>query len=131
MSSRPRRALVEVVGAQGEVFGVEELEGLGFDVDDAVLVLEFAVDFEELAAGDEEAFAVVEVGVDDDVADAGFVFHGEEDEAEGGAGALPGDDGSGGGDEAAVGLLEELLGGEDVRGGGARRGGRPWGGGRW
>lgn len=65
-------------------------------MDDAVLILEFAGDEEEFFAGDEETVAVVEVGVDDDVGDAGFVFQGEEDEAESGAGALAGYDATGG-----------------------------------
>ena len=86
-------------------------------MDDAVLILEFAGDEEEFFAGDEESVAVVEVGVDDDVGDAGFVFEGEEDEAEGGAGALAGDDATGGGDSAAVGGVVELGCGEDVGGG--------------
>ncbi len=73
--------LVEVVGAEGQGGGFEEFESLGFDVDDAVLILQLAVDLEELAAGDEDAVGFIELRVDDDVGDAGFVLHGEEDEA--------------------------------------------------
>jgi hypothetical protein len=93
---------VEVVGADFEGGGLEGFQGLGFDVDDSVLILELAVDFKEFGSGDEEALALLELGRDDDVGDAGFIFHGEEDEAHGGAGALAGDDASGGGDESSV-----------------------------
>ena len=99
--------LVEVVGVKGQVRGAEGRDDFGFDVDDAVLILEFAGNEEELLAGDEQAVAVIEVGVNDDVGDAGFVFKGKEDEAEGGAGALTGDDAAGGRNAAAVrGLVE-------------------------
>lgn len=51
---------------------------------------------------------------DDDVGDAGFVFHGEKDEAFGGAGALAGDDAAGGSDPFAVAMGAEFFSGEDL-----------------
>src|SRR5579875_391314 len=108
--------LVEVVGPDGYVGGAEGEDEFGFHVDDAVLILELAGDEQEFFAGDEQAVAFVEIGVDDDVGDASLVLHGKKDEAEGGAGALAGDDAAGGGDAAAVGGVEELFGAEDAGG---------------
>jgi hypothetical protein len=70
---------------------IERLELAGFDVDDAVLILEFAGDEQETRAGDDDAVRLENIGGDDDVGDSGFVFKREEDEAFGGAGALAAD----------------------------------------
>lgn len=91
---------------------VDGADAMGFHMDDAVLYLQCAFDVEEARARNEDAFALEEVGGDDDVGNAGFVFHGEEDEAFGGAGALTGNYASGGADEGVAGGAGEVVGGE-------------------
>src|SRR5665213_4009237 len=80
----------------------------------AVLILELAVNLEELSSRHQDALAFVELGMDDDVGDAGFVFHGQEDEAQGRAGTLTGYDRTGGTDSLAVRLLLQFACGEDA-----------------
>jgi len=73
-------------GAVGQ--GGELRHALGLDRGDAVLVLQHALDQQKRRLDDDQAIGGVEIGPDDDVGDAGFVFEGEEDEALGGARAL-------------------------------------------
>ena len=61
----------------------------------AVLILERPFDQQEAAAGDDDAVALEDIGGEDDVGDAGFIFEGEEDEALGRAGPLACDDATG------------------------------------
>src|ERR1700744_5020956 len=109
-----RRRSVEVVGANFEGAVGAGGKSHSFNVDDVVLILQGAFDQQEAAAGDEQAVAVVQVGSNDDIGDAGFVFHGDEDEAFSGARALAGDDASGGADVFAIAAGFQLLGREDV-----------------
>jgi hypothetical protein len=94
--------------------GVEWLEVAGFDVDDAILILELAGDEHKARAGDDDAVRLEDVGSDDDVGDAGLVFKREKDEALGGAGALAGDYAARGADKLIGACRFKLGGGEDA-----------------
>ena len=59
---------------------------------------------------------LIKIWMDDDVGNAGFIFHGKEYKAEGCTGALTGDDATGSGDTTAVRLSEEFFGAEDACG---------------
>ena len=86
---------MEVVGAHVCGCDVDGTDAVRFDVDDAALDLEDSFDIEEAGTRDDDAIALEEIGSDDDVGDAGFVFHGQEDEAFGSARALTRDNTSG------------------------------------
>ena len=64
-------------------------------MDNAVLVLQCALNQNKFAASDDYPLPLIEIGSDDDIGDARLVFHGEKDEALGRAWALPGDDTAG------------------------------------
>ena len=68
----------------------------GLHVNHAILILEWPFDQQKFAARDQQAVAVVEIRCDDDISDAGFVFHGKEDEAFGCARALASNDAASG-----------------------------------
>jgi hypothetical protein len=106
---------------------------LCFDVEalrDAVLILEWSFDHEESAARDDDAILLKDVGREDDVGDAGFVFEREKDEALGGAWALAGDDAACGADKLIGACRFEFLRGENALLASCRAD-RPWGAGRW
>lgn len=84
-----------VADASGQIIGTEGFDFPGLDVDHAVLVLEATEDTEERFLHDDEAEFLEELGIDDDVGDAGFVFEADEDDAFGGAGTLAANDGPG------------------------------------
>ena len=60
-------------------------------MEDSVLILERFFDKEEFAAANHESVAVVEIGRDNHVGNAGLVFHRDEDEHCGCTGPLPRD----------------------------------------
>ncbi len=66
-------------------------------------------DQEKAAARDDDPVALEDIGRKDDVGDAGFIFEREEDEALGGAGALPGDDAAGDADRAIVAAAQQVV----------------------
>ena len=75
-----------------EQFG-EVDDPASLEVDDFALAADLAVDAGQAGADDFAALAFQELGADDDVGEAGFVFEGDEHRAFGGAGALAaGDD---------------------------------------
>jgi len=65
---------------------------LGFDGDDIVLILEYALDHQEALGDEENPIFLNKIGMHDGIGDAGFVFNAEEYESLGGAGALARDD---------------------------------------
>ena len=75
---------------------------LGEQVHDFSFALQDAEDAEEAGGEEFSALAFGEVGVDDDVGEAGFVFDGEEDDAAGSAGALAAGDDAGAAGRAVV-----------------------------
>ena len=85
----------------------------GFHMDDVVLILQWPFDQQEAAAGDGDHIPLIKVWRDDDVGDAGLVFHGEEDEAFRCSGALTGDDAACCADPLAIAAAAEICGGED------------------
>ena len=87
----------------------EWLDDTRFDVNDAVLILQLSSNGEKAAARDDEAVRLKDIGRDDDVGDAGFIFEGEKDEAFGGARALTGDDSSGDTDMGFSAAIFEVL----------------------
>ena len=113
--ARERRWLVEIIGiGAGEVVGFEAINGVGLDDEDVFAGLEFAGDFQEIFLGDDEAEVFEELGLHDGIADAGFVFEADENEAFGGAGALTADDVAGDGDDLAFAAAREVDGAPDV-----------------
>jgi hypothetical protein len=68
----------------------------------------------KFATRDQQEVAVVEIRRDDDIGDAGFVFHGKEDEALGCARALAGNDAASGAHEVSVLTDAQFCGGQDV-----------------
>src|SRR5579863_10659573 len=111
-----RDVSMKIVGADVGGGDVKRGDALSFHVNHAVLVLHFAFDGHEAAAGDDDALALKKIGRDDDVGDAGFVFEREEYESLGSAGALAGNDAAGDAREAVVGAIGELLRGENTLG---------------
>ena len=71
------------------------LDAFGLDMDHTVLILQRALDQNKFAACDHHALPLIKIGSDDDIGDAGLIFHGEKNEALGRAWALPGDDTTG------------------------------------
>jgi len=82
-------------------------------VDYVVLVLEWAFYQKKPGPGYGDLVSFVHLRCDDDVGDAGFVFHGEKDEALCCARALAGDDAAGGSDPFSIAAGAEFFGGED------------------
>lgn len=99
-----------------EQFG-EVDDPASLEVDDFALAADLAVDAEQAGADDFAALALQELGADDDVGEAGFVFEGDEHGAFGGAGALAAGDDAGGADELAVGAVGDVLRGDEAHGG--------------
>ncbi len=75
---------------------------LGQQVHDLSFALQYAEDAEEAGGEEFAALAFGEVGVDDDVGEAGFVLERQEDDAAGGAGALAAGDDAGTAGRAVV-----------------------------
>src|SRR6185312_13628122 len=85
---------MKIAGPQ-VVFGkprAQIVQAHGHDVNHFPLALDVAVGLDHGGAAGGGAEQVVDVGADDDVDDAGFVFEGGEDDALGRAGALANDD---------------------------------------
>src|SRR5580658_7482268 len=61
-------------------------------MDNPVLILQPTFHKDKLAARDHQALTFIEIGRDDDISNAGLIFHGEKDESLGCAWTLPGDD---------------------------------------
>ena len=111
---------MKVVGGLGGDRGeAEGGDGIGFDVDDAVLDLELAGDAEGRLEVDDEAVSFELGWRNDAVGDAGLVFERDEYKAFGGAGALAADHTAGDGDFGAVLGEGEIAGAPDVGEGGA------------
>ena len=85
-----------------------------FDVDDTILILEWSFDHEESGARDDDSILLEDVGRQDDVCDAGFVFEREKDKPFGGAWALTRDDTARDPYCAIAGAAFELLCGENA-----------------
>ena len=62
----------------------------GSDGNDVVLILEYALDHQEALGDEENPIFLYEIGMNDGVGDARFVFDAEEYESLGSAGALTG-----------------------------------------
>ena len=99
---------------EGGLAGEERLDFQGAEVEDAFVELDDAVDDERRLFDDAEAAALEELGRDDNVGDAGFVFQAEEEDAVSGAGTLAADDGSAGADAQAIRGLFEIGGSPEV-----------------
>src|SRR5262249_57439844 len=93
---------VKVVRIEVDVDAAHALNLFGADRDDAVLMLQHAVDDQERLFDDHEAVAREEIRTNDDIRDSGFVFEREEDEAFRGAGTLARDDHAGDADAATL-----------------------------
>jgi len=100
---------VEVVGAHVGGGDVDGLDAVCFYVNYAALHLKSSFDIEEASAGDDDSIALEEIGSDDYVCDASFVFERQEDEALGSAGTLTSDDTAGDADVAVVFELREFV----------------------
>ena len=81
---------------------------------DAVAGFELAVDAQEAGGQGFTALFFHQFGAEDDVDGAGFVFHGDEDDAAGGAGALAVGDDAGGPGEFPVRRGPQFGGGDEV-----------------
>ncbi len=90
----PLLLLMEIVRLKGNLFQAKDklFQAFCANMDDTILVLESSMHEEESAACHKQAVVVVEVGMDDDVRDARFVFQAEEDKAKSRAWALASDD---------------------------------------
>lgn len=111
-----------VGGLGGDGVEAERGDGVGFEVDDAVLDLELTRDAESRFEVDDETVGFKFRRRDDAVGDAGFVFEGDEDKPLGGAGALAADDTAGDGDFCAILDEGEIAGAPDIGEGGADMG---------
>src|SRR5579859_5653630 len=92
----------------------ERREPGGLHVNNSILILEWPFNQQEFATRDQQAVLVVEVRPDDNIGDAGFVFHGKEDEALGCARALASNDTASGAHEVTILTGAQLFGGQDV-----------------
>ena len=63
-----------------------------FHMNHAILILQGSFDNQEFAARDNQTLPLIQVGRDDDIGNAGFIFHREEDETLCRAGPLPRND---------------------------------------
>ena len=104
---------MEIVRGGGGLGEGEGAKALGFYRDHVVLILQHAVDEEELLVHDEDAVPHKKLRGDDGVGDAGFVLKAEEYEAFRGAGALAGNHAASDADGSAVRQSAELNGGAD------------------
>ena len=106
--------------AGGELAAGEEVAEVGqsirHEVDDIALAFDVSVGLEEAGVAGGGAVFVVDVGADDEVGDAGFVFEGDEDDAGGGAGTLADEDEAGDFGPLAVAEVGEVGRGGDVEG---------------
>ncbi len=75
---------------------------LGQQVHDLPFALQYTEDAEEAGGEEFSALAFGEVGVDDDIGEAGLVFDGQENDTAGGAGALAAGDDAGAAGRAVV-----------------------------
>src|ERR1700677_635451 len=89
-------ALVEVMRTDLQCLVGESVKPQCFHMDDAILILQRPFRQDEFAAGHDQALPFVEIRCDDDVRDAGFVFHREKDETLCGSRPLPRNDASSG-----------------------------------
>ena len=117
---------MEIVRGGGGAREGERANALGFDGDYVVLILQHAVDQQELLVHDEHAILHEKLRGDDGVGDAGFVFKAKEDEAFGRAGALAGDHAAGNADASAIGKIAKFDGGANALALQRRRDGEPW-----
>src|SRR5882672_4924702 len=83
--------LIKIVGVHRGA-AVDPLQLLRLDREDAVLVLQHALDEQERLADDGQLLAIEEIRPHDDVRNAGLVLEREEDESFRGAWALARDD---------------------------------------
>ena len=83
------------MGGCGSASEVERLDDAGFYGDDAVLILQNAVDDEKRVVHDDGVVFFEKLRRDDDVGDAGFVFEAEENKAFGRSRTLANDDRAG------------------------------------
>ena len=88
---------------------------LNQQVQNFALAFDAAIGLEE-AGGASLRVAGEDVGTDDEVGDAGFVFEGDEDHAAGGAGALADQDQSGDAHPSVV-FVDQFCGGDDFSAG--------------
>src|SRR5439155_6447352 len=95
---------------------VQAPEAVTLHAGHAVVRLQAPLDDEERAGEDWAAILLERRGIDDDVADAGLVLEGEEDEALGGAGTLADDAEAGSAHAAAAAEGGKLSGGMDAHG---------------
>ena len=79
---------MEVVGAYFQVVKGQRLDAFCLHVNDSVLVLQRTFYQNKFAPCDHDTLSFIKIRSDDDVCNAGFVFHGEKDEALSCAGAL-------------------------------------------
>src|SRR5580765_458743 len=103
---------MKIVRRCGSLREMERLDDAGFYGDDAVLILQDAVDDEKRVVDDDGVIFFEKLRRDDDVGDAGFVFQAEEDEAFCGARTLANDDGASDANERAVAKFGEMRSGD-------------------
>jgi hypothetical protein len=86
----------------------------GFDGDDIVLILQLALDEQELLVDDDHMVSREELRRDDGIGDAGFVLEAQKNKTLRGPRALAGDHGAGNPDMSPVGEFGQLDGGANA-----------------
>jgi hypothetical protein len=100
---------VKVMGADPQCLIEESVEPRCLYMNHAVLVLQWAFREDELAACDNQALSLIQIGCDDDIGDASFIFHRQKDESLCCTGTLPGDDAAGGPYEFSILAVPQFL----------------------
>ena len=108
--------LVEIV-RDGFGFRDEQRQhAFGFDGDDVVLILQDAFDGEKFLAGQQQAILMKQVGCDDGVGHAGFIFQADKHKSFGGAGTLADDDAASDAQPLAAGKVAQIAGAANAHG---------------
>lgn len=105
---------MKVVGSSFCAGDGQWLDANGFDGDDIVLILQLALDEQELLVDDDHMVSREELRRDDGIGDAGFVLEAQKNKTLRGARALTGDHRSGNADMSPVRELGQLDGGANA-----------------
>src|ERR1700722_4260022 len=103
---------MEVVGAYFQVVKGQRLDAFCLHVNDSVLVLQRTFYQNKFAPCDHDTLPFIKIRSDDDIGNAGFIFHGEKDEALSCAGALSCNDTTGCAHIFSVLVIAQLRGGQ-------------------